>query len=56
MKEIVHTLLLAGDSFMPEMHLREPGITNSAYGPLTKTKEIEKFKERGGLKYIYQAK
>ena len=46
-------LLLAGDLFMPEMHLREPGITNSGSGLFTKTKEINNFKERAGLKYVY---
>ena len=37
--------LLARDKFMPEMHLRQPGFTKSACGPLTKNKErIKKFK------------
>ena len=31
---------------MPEMHLKQPGLTYSACGPLTKNKErIQKFKE-----------
>ena len=30
--------LLAGDKFMPEMHLRQPGFTYSACGPFTKNK------------------
>ena len=30
MIEIVNTFLLAGDKFMPEMHLKQPGFTNSA--------------------------
>ena len=31
---------------MPEMHLRQPGLTNGAYGAFTKNKEIiQKFKE-----------
>ena len=29
MIEIVNTFLLAGDRFMPEMHLRQPGLTYS---------------------------
>ena len=46
--------LLAGDKFMPEMHLRQPGLTYSAYGPLTKNKErIQIFKETGDSRYIY---
>ena len=46
MNEIVHKFLLAGDKFMPEMHLKQPGFTYSACGPFTKNKErIQKFKE-----------
>ena len=38
-------MLLAGDKFMPEMHLKQPGFTNSACGPFTENKErIQKFK------------
>ena len=33
MNEIVNKFLLAGDKFMPEMHLRQPGFTYSACGP-----------------------
>ena len=39
MNEIVNKFLLAIDKFMPEMHLRQPGFTYSAGGPLTKNKE-----------------
>ena len=39
MNEIVSKFLLAEDKFMPEMHLRKPGFTYSAYGPFTKNKE-----------------
>ena len=40
---------------MPEMHLRQPGFTQSACGPFTKNKErIQKFKETGDSQYIYQ--
>ena len=40
--------LLAGDNFMPEMHLRQPGFTYSACGPFTKMKKrIQKLKETG---------
>ena len=40
---------------MPEMHLRQPGFTYSACGPFTKNKErIQKFKETGDSRYIYQ--
>ena len=50
--EIVNTFLLAGDKFMPEMHLEQTGFTYSACGPLTKNKEtIEKFMQTG---FIYK--
>ena len=39
MNEIVNKFLLAGDKFMPEKHLKQPGFTNSACGPFTKNKE-----------------
>ena len=45
MKEIVNKFLLAGDKFMPEMHLKQPEFTYSACRPFTKNKEgIQKFK------------
>ena len=48
MNEIVNKFLLAGDKFMPEMHLRQPGFTYSACGPFNKNKErIQKFKRTG---------
>ena len=44
--DIVNKLLLAGDKFMPEMHLKQPTFTYSACGPFTKNKErIQKFKK-----------
>ena len=39
MNEIVSKFLLAGDKFMAEIHLKQPGFTYSACGPFTKTKE-----------------
>ena len=37
------------------MHLRQPGFTYSACAPFTKNKErIQKFKETGDSRYIYQ--
>ena len=39
MNEIVYKFLLAGDKFMPEMHLRQLGFTYSACGPFIKHKE-----------------
>ena len=39
MNETVNKLLLVGDKFMPEKHLRQSGFTYSACGPFTKNKE-----------------
>ena len=39
MNGIVNTFFLAGDKYMPEMHLRQPRLIYSAYHPFTKTKE-----------------
>ena len=39
MNAIVNKLLLAGDKFMPEMHLKQPGFTYSACCPFIKNKE-----------------
>ena len=36
MNEIVNTFSLAGDKFIPGIHLKQPGFTNSACGPFTK--------------------
>ena len=45
MNKIVNTFLLAGDKFMPEMHLKQPRFYYSACGRFTKNKErIQKFK------------
>ena len=47
MNEIANKFLLAGEKFIPEMHLKQPGFTCSAFGPFTKNKErIQKFKKR----------
>ena len=35
MNAIVNNFLLAGDKFMPEMHLKQPGVTYSACRPFT---------------------
>ena len=39
LNEIVSNFLLAGDKFIPEMDLRQPGFIYSACGPFTKKKE-----------------
>ena len=55
MNNIINKFLLAGDKFMPEMHVRQPQSTYSACGPFTKHKQrIQKFKETGDTNYIYK--
>ena len=55
MNKIVNKFLLAGDKFMPEINLRQPGFTYSVCRPFTKNKErIQKFKETRDSRYIYQ--
>ena len=55
MNEIVNKFLLAGDKFMPEMHLKQAEFTYSACGPFTINEErIIKFKETGDNSYIYK--
>ena len=36
MNEIVNKFLFAGDKFLPEMLLKQPGFIYSACGPFTK--------------------
>ena len=55
MNEIMNKFLLAGDKFMPEMHLKQPGFTYSACGPFTKNKKrIENFMQTGNTDFIYK--
>ena len=55
LNEIVNNLLLVGDKFIPEIHLKQPGFTYSACGPFTKNKErIGKFMETGNTEHIYK--
>ena len=42
MIEIINIFLLAGEIFMPEMHLKQPGFKYSVCGPFTINKEIIK--------------
>ena len=39
MNAIVNKLLLAGDKFIPEIHLKQPGLIYSACDLFTKNKE-----------------
>ena len=55
MNEIANKFLLAGEKFMPEMHLKQPGFTYSTCGPFAKNKErTQKLKETGDTSYIYK--
>ena len=48
LNKIVKKFLLAGDKFMPEIYLKQPGFTYGACSRFTKTKErIEKFMQTG---------
>ena len=39
MNDIINKSLLAGDKFLPEMHLKQPGFTCSACVSFTKNKQ-----------------
>ena len=55
MNEIGNNFLLAGDKFMQEVHLKQPGFTYSACDPFTKNKKIiEKFMQTGNTDFIYK--
>ena len=55
MNEIENSFLLAGDRFIPDMHLKQPGFTFSACGPFTKNKErTEKFTQTCITNFIYK--
>ena len=55
MNNTLNKLLLAGDKFMPEIHLRQPQFTYSACRPFTKHEQrIQKFKETGDTNYVYK--
>ena len=55
MNNIINKFLLAGDKFMPEMHLRHSRFVYSACGPFTRHKErIKEFKRTGDTRYIYR--
>ena len=38
MNETINKFLLAGDKFIPEIHLKQPRFTYSHCGPFTKNK------------------
>ena len=55
MNNIISKFLLAGDKFLPEMHLRQPGFTYSTCGPFARNKQrIQKFMETRDTNFIYK--
>ena len=57
MNEIGNKFSLAGNKFIPEKHLNQPGFTYAACGPFTKNKErIENFMRTGNTDFIYRNK
>ena len=51
--EKINKFLLAEGKFLPEMYLKQPGVTYSACGPFTKNNErIEKFMQTENTDYI----
>ena len=54
MNDIINTFLLAGDKFIPDMHLKQPGFTYSACGKFTKNKErIKKSLCKQGIQTLF---
>ena len=57
MNEIFNKILLVGNKFMSEMHLKQAGFTYRACGLFIKNIErIQRFKETGDTDYIYTNK
>ena len=53
MNKTINKFLLAGNKLMPEMHLKQPSLTYSAYGPFNKNKErIKKFMKPSHTDFI----
>ena len=46
MNEIVNNFLLAGNKFIPKIHLRQPRFTYNTCGPFTKDKEYKSLKKQ----------
>ena len=63
MNNVINKFLLAGDKFMPEMHLRQPRFVYSACGPFTRHRERIKnlnvqvirviFIEMNSIKFVF---
>ena len=53
MNDIINNFLLAGDKFMPRIHLKQRGFTYSASGPFTKTKKEYKNLKKQEIQNIF---
>ena len=53
MNEVANKILLAGDKFLPEIHLRQSGFTYSVCGPFTKNKERNKNSKKQEIHNIF---
>ena len=53
MNNVINKFLLAGDKFMPEMHLRQPQFVYSACGPFTRHKERIKNLNKQVIRVIF---
>ena len=54
MNELVNKFLLAGDKFIPEIHLKQWGFTYSACVPFTNKEKTEKFMQTRNTDFIYK--
>ena len=53
MNQIINKFLLAGDKFMPEMHLKQHRFTDSACEPFARNKQrVQEFMQTGDANYI----
>ena len=53
MNDIINKFLLAGDKFMPKMHLKQPRFTYSACGLFTKKKKEPKNLKKQEIQKIF---
>ena len=53
MNKVINKLLLAGNKFMPEMHLRQPQFVYSACGPFTRHKKEFKNLNKQVIRVIF---
>ena len=54
MKKIINKFLLSGEKFMPELYLKQPGRTYTAWRSFNKYWErIQKLREIGNLKHLF---